>query len=104
MPFAPEEDFQEWIWIPVGFAHGNYFTHCSSIEYFCTAQWNPACETGISPIANDLLWDLAEPKLLAEFKSLVKAGATMSAKDRGGLNLAAWLSDPRRAAFEGDFQ
>jgi dTDP-4-dehydrorhamnose 3,5-epimerase len=27
MPAAPDRKFDEWIWVPPGFAHGNYFPH-----------------------------------------------------------------------------
>src|SRR5690606_8308158 len=33
MPSQPDQDYAEWIWIPPGFAHGNYFTAETVIEY-----------------------------------------------------------------------
>ncbi|MDR2461289.1 MAG: dTDP-4-dehydrorhamnose 3,5-epimerase family protein [Deltaproteobacteria bacterium] len=105
MPYHPEATFQEWIWLPPGFAHGNYYTQASTIEYFCTGQWNPDCEAGISPLAEDILWDLADPKLKAEFDSLVNESPILSAKDKGGLSLRAWLEDPRsQKVFGKDFK
>ena len=57
LPAAPERDFADWIWVPPGFAHGTLFPHgpeVSVIEYFCTGQYNPACEASISPLAPDI--------------------------------------------------
>ena len=34
MPADTESDFGEWIWVPVGFAHGNFFPEDSQIEYY----------------------------------------------------------------------
>ena len=36
MPADSGSDYSEWIWVPAGFAHGNFFTEESQIEYFCT--------------------------------------------------------------------
>src|SRR3954454_7369139 len=30
------EHFNEWIWVPPGFAHGNTFLEDTAIEYFCS--------------------------------------------------------------------
>jgi dTDP-4-dehydrorhamnose 3,5-epimerase len=100
LPAQPEADFAEWIWVPPGFAHGNYFTEPTVIEYGCTGEYRQGCEAGISPLAADLDWSLCDPKLASAWKDLVASpGLLMTDKDRGGLSLAAWLADPRSANF-----
>src|SRR5258708_101271 len=46
MPTRKTDDFNEWIWVPPGFAHGNVFPEDTSIEYFCTGEYSPKCEAG----------------------------------------------------------
>jgi dTDP-4-dehydrorhamnose 3,5-epimerase len=99
MPFDPEADWFEWIWIPPGFAHGTFFTEESSIEYFCTAEYSPGTEAGISPVAPDLDWSLCDPGLRGEYEALLSEGAALSEKDRRGLTLAAWLAGADSANF-----
>lgn len=59
MRSSSDNDFAEWIWIPPGFAHGNFFTQESTIEYMCSGEYSPDCEATISPLATDLDWSLA---------------------------------------------
>jgi dTDP-4-dehydrorhamnose 3,5-epimerase len=54
MPANPTADFCEWIWVPVGFAHGNFFQDLTHIEYFCSGEYSPGCEAGVTPIAADI--------------------------------------------------
>ena len=70
MPARIDADFGEWIWLPVGFAHGNYFREDSHIEYFCSGEYSPGCEAGISPLAADIDWSLCDPQLKQEFDSV----------------------------------
>lgn len=98
MPSNPERDFDEWIWVPVGFAHGNCFLEETSIEYFCTGQYNPKGEAGISPLSSDIDWFLADKKLTEVFQK-IKERALMSEKDKKGLTVKEWLNDPRSKHF-----
>jgi dTDP-4-dehydrorhamnose 3,5-epimerase len=98
MPANPDADYDEWIWIPPGFAHGNYFLADSQIEYLCTGEYSPGCEAGISPFADDLDWSRCDPRLRETFTQLTRDGAILSEKDRQGLSLAAWAADPRADA------
>src|SRR5262249_31441506 len=41
MPATPSDETTEWIWVPPGFAHGNFFTEETIIEYFCTGEYSP---------------------------------------------------------------
>ena len=99
MPADPERSYDEWIWIPVGFAHGNFFTQESVIEYFCTGDYSPGCEAGISPLAPDLDWSSCDSKLKAEFDELISQGLVISDKDKAGLTLSAWEKDERSENF-----
>jgi dTDP-4-dehydrorhamnose 3,5-epimerase len=101
MPAPSDAPWAEWIWVPPGFAHGNFFPEETRIEYFCTGEYNPACEAGLSPMAPDLDWSLCEPALKSRFDALVASGgAVLSDKDRAGLTLSAWLADERSMHFE----
>lgn len=99
MPADPTMDYNEWIWVPPGFAHGNFFTEETQIEYFCTGEYNPACEAGISPLAPDLDWSLCEPGLKKLFAEVAPGSERISPKDRNGLTLAAWVADSRAGNF-----
>lgn len=99
LPASPEQDFGEWIWVPPGFAHGNYFSEETTIEYFCTGQYSPGCEAGISPLASDIDWSLCDPKLRAIIEEAAGASAVISSKDREGATMAEWLDDERSSNF-----
>jgi len=99
MPADPQQDYAEWIWVPPGFAHGNFFTKDTIIEYFCTGEYSPGCEAGISPLAKDLDWSLCDPKLKKLFDAVVADGGILSDKDRNGLTLAEWKADDRAKNF-----
>lgn len=99
MPANTESDLGEWVWVPVGFAHGNVFPQDSKIEYLCSGDWSPSCETGISPLAEDIDWSLCDPLLKNEFDKAVKGGLLISDKDRDGLTVGQWLEDKRSDNF-----
>jgi dTDP-4-dehydrorhamnose 3,5-epimerase-like enzyme len=85
--------------VPPGFAHGNYFTEETIIEYLCSGEYSPGNEGGVSPLAEDLDWSLCVPELRDEFRSLVESGATLSEKDRDAGSFADWQADPRSEHF-----
>ncbi len=99
MPAQPEADWAEWIWVPPGFAHGNLFTANTIIEYFCTGEYSPGFEAGISPLAPDIDWSLCDPQLKQEFEAAVAATPLITAKDKHGLSMADWLVDERSENF-----
>jgi dTDP-4-dehydrorhamnose 3,5-epimerase len=99
MPADPDADFGEWIWVPPGFAHGNYFTATSHIEYFCSGEYSPGCEAGISPLAADIDWALCDPGLKKEFDDIAFARSLMSDKDRNGHSLSSWIDNPNSDLF-----
>lgn len=93
------EDWSSWIWIPVGFAHGGVFTEDTLIEYFCTAEYSPNTEAGISPIADDIDWSLCGPRLKKEIDQVINSKPLMSEKDRKGYTLKEWLESPDSENF-----
>jgi dTDP-4-dehydrorhamnose 3,5-epimerase len=99
MPANPQAEFCEWIWIPPGFAHGNYFTEESHIEYFCSGEYSPGCEAGISPLAADIDWSLCHPELKQGFDKIASANPLMTDKDRDGFTLSSWLDNPNSSQF-----
>ena len=99
IPSHPGLDYADWIWVPPGFAHGNMFPEESQVEYFCSGEWSPGCEAGISPLAADIDWSLCEPALHQMFQGIVAEGALMTDKDRHGLSMGAWLADERSSQF-----
>ncbi|MEW6351005.1 MAG: dTDP-4-dehydrorhamnose 3,5-epimerase family protein [Thermodesulfobacteriota bacterium] len=99
MPAQPDRDWAEWIWVPVGFAHGNFFPEETIIEYYCTGQYNPQGEVCVSALAEDLDWSLAEPHMSRLFDQVARHSDLFTEKDRGGLSIEAWSKDPRSRLF-----
>jgi len=99
MPADPQADYQEWIWVPPGFAHGNFFTEDSSIEYLCSGEYSPGCEAGLSPLAADIDWSLCDPELKKQFDEIAGSSPLMTDKDRDGFTVAAWGADERSDHF-----
>lgn len=99
MPSASGDAFGEWIWIPPGFAHGNFFSMESRIEYLCSGEYSPGCEAAVTPLATDIDWSLCDPALKSEFDGLIAADALLSDKDRVAPELAAWQADERSRHF-----
>jgi dTDP-4-dehydrorhamnose 3,5-epimerase len=99
MPADLNADFGEWIWLPPGFAHGNYFMEESHIEYLCSGEYSPGCEAGISPFAVDLDWSMCDPELKAEFDAIASAGPLMTEKDKNGYSLSSWTGNPDSDRF-----
>jgi len=99
MPADTAADYAEWIWVPPGFAHGNFFTEDTMIEYFCSGEYSPGCEAGISPLASDIDWTLCEANLKKLFDMVVSATPLISDKDKNGLTVTGWSSDERSKNF-----
>jgi dTDP-4-dehydrorhamnose 3,5-epimerase len=98
MPSKQENNYSEWIWVPPGFAHGNYFLEETTIEYLCSGEYSQGCEAGISPLSADLKWDLCDPSLCRQFIELVP-DLIISEKDKSGISLADWTNDTRSGNF-----
>ncbi|MBA2598424.1 MAG: dTDP-4-dehydrorhamnose 3,5-epimerase family protein [Chloroflexia bacterium] len=99
MPVQGDEELAEWIWVPPGFAHGNGFPADTVIEYFCSGEYSPGNEAGISPVAEDLDWSLCIPALRDQFQSIARDTSLMTDKDRNGFSLASWTADERSGNF-----
>lgn len=99
MPEDPAYAFNDWIWVPPGFAHGNCFPEPTKIEYLCSGEYSQGCEAGISPFADDINWKLCDPAPKAIFDRLNKPGALVTDKDKNGLSLDRWFSDARSDNF-----
>jgi dTDP-4-dehydrorhamnose 3,5-epimerase len=99
MPAGEDADFGEWIWVPPGFAHGNYFTEDTRIEYFCTSEYNPNCVASICPMAPDLDWSVCGPGLKQEFDAIASANPLITEKDRNGHTISSWTGSPDSDEF-----
>ncbi len=99
LPSSGEADYAEWIWVPPGFAHGNFFTVDSQIEYLCTSEYSPTTEAGISPLAPDIDWSMCDAGLKREFDVVIASGPLMSEKDRNAPTLTEWRVDHRSRNF-----
>ena len=99
MPAGGQESFGEWIWIPPGFAHGNAFLADTTIEYFCSGEYSPHCEAGISPLAADIDWSLCDRRLKRVLDETAHTTNLITDKDRHGLSVAEWDKDPRSDNF-----
>lgn len=76
------------VWAPASFARGfAALSDVTEIEYFCTAEYNPARESAIRWDDPDLgiRWPLTKPLL--------------SSKDASAGSLASWLARPDSATF-----
>jgi dTDP-4-dehydrorhamnose 3,5-epimerase len=99
MPSNTGDEFNEWIWVPPGFAHGNTFLEDTTIEYFCSGEYSPGNEAGISPLAEDIDWSLCDQNLRETFYAIASSTRLMTDKDRNGLSVSAWERDPRSDNF-----
>ena len=99
MPARRDADFDEWIWLPPGFAHGNVYPEESLIEYMCTGEYAPGHEGTISPFAPDIDWSLCPPEIKATFDRVAATTKLVTDKDRNGLTVAQWLAGPESDNF-----
>ena len=93
------EAFNEWLWVPPGFAHGNMFLEDTSIEYFCSGEYSPGNEAGITPLAKDIDWSLCDHGLRKTFREIASNTPLITDKDRNGLSVSAWEKDERSHNF-----
>jgi dTDP-4-dehydrorhamnose 3,5-epimerase len=99
MPSGMSGEFDEWIWVPPGFAHGNLFLEDTSIEYFCSGEYSPGCEAGISPLAEDIDWSLCDQDLRETFHDVASRTPLITDKDRDALSVSMWAEDKRSENF-----
>lgn len=99
MPANCKADYQEWIWVPPGFAHGNFFTEDTIIEYFCTGEYSQGCEAGISPLASDIDWTWSNKTFKKLFDDIARSTSLITDKDKNGFSVETWSSDKRSDYF-----
>mgnify|MGYP002682530372 CR=1 FL=1 len=87
------------LWVPPGFAHGILLIEDSLVEYFCTGEYNPECEAGISPFSDDIDWSICGEQLKNKFDDIAPGTEFISDKDKNGLSLKDWLNDRRSDNF-----
>jgi len=97
---VPGANYGQWIWVPPGFAHGIFCTTDCVLEYLCTGEYSPGSEAGISPLAPDIDWAVADPEHKYAFDEIVAKDAIMSAKDNNAYSLKDWLADERSSNFQ----
>ena len=98
MLIKPELDYCEWIWVPIGFAHGSVFLEETTIEYYCTAEYSPSTEASISPLSPDIDWSQTD-KNLKNIIDKIFQKKNISEKDKNGFTLAQWQKDERSKNF-----
>lgn len=99
MPVDHKTDCHEWIWVPPGFAHGNFFTEDTMIEYFCSGEYSPDCEASISPLARDIDWTMCDANLKKLFDAIVPSTSLIADKDKNGFSVEGWKADERSDNF-----
>jgi dTDP-4-dehydrorhamnose 3,5-epimerase len=99
MPTSPDADYNEWIWLPPGFAHGILFPEDGLIEYFCTGTYSPGNEACISPLDKNIDWSLCNPELKKIFDEIVPTTELITDKDKHGITLEEWKNDPNSDLF-----
>jgi len=99
MPQNMMDDEGQWIWLPPGFAHGNFFLEDTTIEYFCTGSYNPDCERGISVFSKNIDFSIADKELLETFEGIKNKDAIVSDKDKDGISLSDWQDDVNFPVF-----
>jgi len=80
----------EWIWVPPGFAHGNFFLKNTLIEYLCTGSYNPNSERSITPFSKEIDWSLVGQEEMSLFNN-IKEVALISDKDKSAMTLGEWV-------------
>lgn len=98
LPFEREKNENTWIWVPPGFAHGNFFTEPSRIEYLCTGEYNKDCETGINPFSEDIDWSICDPITKKMFDDM-RTDFIISDKDRALGNIDNWHQSVNGSIF-----
>jgi len=99
MPVSQEVDYSEWIWVPPRFAHGNFFPEDTTIEYFCSGEYSPSYEAGISPLAKDIDWSLCDESLKKLYDKIVPGTCLITHKDKNEFSVSRWENDERSNNF-----
>jgi dTDP-4-dehydrorhamnose 3,5-epimerase len=82
-------DFDEWIWVPAGFAHGTLLTEPTTIEYLCTGHYSPDCQVSVSVLSKDIIWNKNDV-LNSKVFNYINSDLHISEKDRNAMELSKW--------------
>ena len=89
----------EWIWIPVGYAHGNYFHQDTILEYMCSGEYaGPNKEAAIWALSGDINRQYLSEEMQDKFSN--PDNLNISDKDKAGMSLSAWVNKPESRLFE----
>jgi hypothetical protein len=61
---------------------------------FCTGEYSPTTEAGISPFSDDLDWSMCAPDLKQVFDQIAASTDLVTDKDRNGYSLRSWEASP----------
>lgn len=87
-----DNDFNEWIWVPEGFAHGTLLTEETTIEYLCTGWYSPDCQISISINSENITWDESNIELTERVKNYLDGDLFISDKDKNAQSLDEWAN------------
>lgn len=99
MPATFESDYEEWLWLPPGIAHGSFFLKDSIVEYFFSEDYNSDCEAGISPLSQNLDWSLCDPILKEKFDKFKNNNVLINDHDIKEPSWLEWQQDSRSKNF-----
>ncbi len=85
-----DNNYDEWIWVPEGFAHGTLLTEPTTIEYLCTGHYSPDCQVSVSVNSPGIVWESSE--LSSKVQDLLKSDLFISEKDKNAMLLSDWES------------
>ena len=89
----------EWIWVPPGFAHGNYFHEDTIIEYMCSGEYaGNKNEIAIWPMSRDINREHLSGVMKERLDDL--NGVIISAKDKDGRTLTGWSMSEEAKLFQ----
>ena len=93
LSYNPQDDFEEMILVPFGFAHGIIVVEDCHIQYFQTGLWNKEGETTITLSDPAIDWSSDEENTQAAIQVALTNGI-ISEKDQSGLTLEAFKALP----------
>lgn len=80
----PNDKYNEWIYLPVGIAHGNLALEETKFEYLCDNVHNPYSDMAINVLSDGIKWPDG-------YK--LPDDVIMSARDRMSMTLQKWVNE-----------
>lgn len=87
--YHKDENYQDMVWVPPGFAHGFMALTQCRMEYICTGWWNPSSERALTLYDHHINWSLMDVSMRETIQATLP-NAIMAEKDKNGLTLEAW--------------